>query len=72
MAEIGICDEDLNKDIWISWDIGDRDSRKLNQPGMCKAEKESDRQVFCTLAEGHGGVHCTNDGFVNENWEPIR
>lgn len=72
MSEIGICDEDLARDIWISWKAGEHGSRELIQPGMCHAEKTpGDSQFFCILAEGHSGEHQTNDEFVNGDWEPI-
>jgi hypothetical protein len=72
MSEIGICEEDLSKDIWISWRTGQRDSRELKQPGMCKAERTpNDSVFFCLLAEGHGGKHLVSDGFVNDDWELV-
>jgi hypothetical protein len=72
MSEIGICDDNLSKDIWISWETGEHDSRGLKQPGLCSAEKTpNDSEFFCILAEGHGGKHRISEGFVSENWELI-
>jgi hypothetical protein len=72
MSEIAICDDNLDKDIWICWNAGEHGSRELKQPGKCKAEKSAgDSDFFCILAEGHGGEHCINDGFVDNSWELV-